>query len=172
MKDFIDSKWQFAAGSAIKHIMGILGAGEPNSCWTCPVASGSGSWPEPGWTQAGMWLLVGAGHRDRPSSGHCENPTQGGGHVSVHNPQHCLCCNPTGHPGPLGGRGSGHEGQVPHPCPLTTHPAPLSTLQTPCAMLSWAIQTLTGAGKIPISSQPLLDLPPKTEGPSTGEPEQ
>lgn len=55
MEALIDSKWQFAGGSAIKHIMGILG-GRVLLEAPCGSRCGLGTWIDP----VGMRLPAGA----------------------------------------------------------------------------------------------------------------
>lgn len=121
----MDSKWQFAGGSAIKCIMGILGAGEPSSCWRCPVASGSCRWPE---TWMDTSSQVGQVTVDRPFL-----PVVGAHHqvtvevtgagrrprISIHSPRPCLCCNPAGKGE---GGGAGTERQATHHWPRHQNP--------------------------------------------------
>lgn len=56
--------------------------------------------------------------------------------------------------------------------PVSRTPGPRATLQGPRALVRLATKTTTVAGKILIPSQPLFASPPKTEGPSKGNPER
>lgn len=177
MEALIDSKWQFAGGSAIKHIMGILGARRPSS------AGGA------------LRLLLRAGNLDGPS----RDPAPSWGESF---PQRCTSLghhgNPRGRvgavdlclqPGPLtlqpcwlvwaseeqGGQGFREkEWGARHltMAPVSRTPGPRSTLQGPRALVRLATKTTTVAGKILIPSQLLSASPPKTEGPSKGNPER